>query len=127
MTSGDCFFTPETATVSRHLWIIVSDPTGGRVVIANFSTVAGPDNPMPGDCQVAPKEHPAISRPSFVRCEEARIADGERLTRLLAVRTLAPTKPAPAELLEKVRRALAASRHTPLEVKELLRTQGLIA
>ena len=127
MTPGDCFFTPETASVPRHLWIILSDPMGGRVVIANFSTVAGPDNPMPGDCQIAPKEHQAISRPSFVRCEEARIADGEHLTRLLAARMLARTRPATVDLLAKVRRALAASRHTPLEVKELLRIQGLIA
>jgi len=122
---GQCFFTPETGPVPRHLWIVVSDPGGdSRVAVVNFSTVPGPDNPLPPDACIAAKEHPAIARPSFVRCEGARVWEAVDLDGLLAAGTLSPTKPAPPDLLAKAQRALMASRHTPTGVKELLRAQG---
>ncbi len=125
MKLGQCFFTPETDTVPRHLCVVATDPDlNPQVAFVNFSTVPGPDNPMPLDAEIRAKEHPALVKPvSFVRCELARVCLAQDLDRLLAARQLSPTKPAPPDLLAKVRRALLASRHTPIEVKDLLRAQ----
>jgi hypothetical protein len=122
---GQCFFTPETDTVPRHLCVVVTDPDlSPQVAFVNFSTVPGPDNPMLPDAVIRAKEHPSLLKPvSFVRCELARVSLAQDLDRLLTVRQLSPTKPAPPELLAKVRRALLASRHTPIEVKDLLKAQ----
>jgi hypothetical protein len=69
------------------------------------------------------KEHPALSRPSFIRCDQAKVWQASDLDRLLTTMTLSATKPASPALLAKARRALATSRHTPIEVKALLKTQ----
>jgi hypothetical protein len=121
---AECFFTPQTETVPRHLWIVVSDPTrDARVAVVNLSTDPGPENPVPADAQVAPKDHPALSRPSFIRCDQAKVWQAPDLDKLLATKTLSATKPATPALLAKARRVLATSRHTPIEVKALLKTQ----
>lgn len=125
MKLGQCFFTPESDTVLKHLWIVATDPDlNPRVAIVNVSTVPGPDNPTPSDAQIRAREHPALVKPvSFVRCEMAKVWLAQDLDQLLQARQLSPTKPAPPDLLAKVRRALLASRHTPIEVKDLLRAQ----
>jgi hypothetical protein len=121
---GQCFFTPATH-VSRHLCIVATKPDqSGRVAFVNFSSVPGP-GPIPPDAEIRAREHPALTKPlSYVRCEMARVCLAQELDRLLAIRQLSATKPAPPALLAKVRRALLASRHTPLEVKALLDAQS---
>jgi hypothetical protein len=122
---GQCFFTPQSEAVDRHLWIVVSDPARDlRVAVVNLSTVPGPDGALEADVCVSAKEHPAIGRASFIRCEGAKVWQAADLDDLLLKTTLSPTKPAPAALLAKAQRALAASRHTPTEVKALLKAQG---
>ena len=126
LARGDAFFTPETGSVLKHLWLVVSDPTPNphQVVIANFSSHPGlkPDPPEVGaTCQGG--EHPALGRESFIRCDMARVASVEELERLLHTRTLDATRPATHALVQKVQRALLASKNTVLEVKEILRAR----
>jgi hypothetical protein len=122
---GDCFFTPQKDDVPRHLWIVVTDPTrSDRVAFVNVSTMPGPENPAPAGAQVAAQEHPAISRPSVIRCDQARTATIAELNTLFGKRLLIGTKPAPSELVKKAQTALGASQHTPLAVKALLEAQG---
>jgi hypothetical protein len=124
---GDCFFTPQTADVPRHLWIIVTDPArNDRVAFVNLSTTLGPENPASAGAQVAPREHPTISRACVIRCDEARTATMAELQQLFAKQILTGTKPASSELVKKAQTALGASRHTPLAVKALLEAQGFI-
>jgi len=124
---GDCFFTPQKDDVPRHLWIVVSDPTrSDRVAFVNVSTTPGPENPPPAGAQIAAREHPAVSRPSVIRCDEARTATIAELETLFATRQLSGTKPASPELVKKAQLALGGSQHTALGVKALLEAQGFV-
>lgn len=126
--SGQSFFTPQTPEVRRHLWIVVSGITSeGKVAIANLSTKPGTALPSdnPG-AVIKAKEHSSISRDCVVRCEEARLAPAADLDALLAKRILSGTKAAPPDLVAKIQQVLGASKLTPLEVKRVLREQGLI-
>jgi hypothetical protein len=129
LTLGDCFFTPETERVRRHLWIVVSDPAKDPlVVIVNVSTKPSPglapDDPT---CGVAAGEHQAVSRDCYVRCDEARLIEPAKLEQLFQAGKLTATQAASSKLILKIHAALGASRETPLEVKAMLRFQGLIA
>ena len=128
MTLGDCFFTPETGKVRRHLWIVVSDAAkDASVAIVNVSTKSNPVTSA-GDrsCDIAAGEHRSISRESYLRCEEARLVEGAKLDHLVRAGKLTPTHAASADLVAKTQAALGESRETRLEVKTLLRVQGFI-
>jgi hypothetical protein len=129
LTLGDCFFTPETETVRRHLWIVASDPfRDALVVIVNVSTKPSPGLP-PDDrtCSVANGEHQAVSRDCFVRCDEAQLVESAKLEQLFRAGKLTTTHAASMNLVRKAQIALGRSRETALEVKEMLRAQGFIA
>ncbi|MGH9534236.1 MAG: hypothetical protein ACRD2E_05205 [Terriglobales bacterium] len=102
---------------------MLSDPVqdAERVVIANLSTKPGPDRP---GCVVEPGEHSGISRPSYLHCEHARVAAAAQLEQLAAQGLIIPAHPAPTALLRKLRAALAASPHAPVEAAAILRHQG---
>jgi hypothetical protein len=85
----------------------------------------GPENPAPSGAQVAAEEHPAISRPSVIRCDQARTATIAELNTLFGKRLLTGTKPAPPELVKKAQTALRASQHTPLAVRRFLKRRDL--
>lgn len=121
---GFAFFNCEAPGVPRHLWLVLSDPAqdAERVVIANLSSKPGPDRP---GCIVEPGEHPGISRPSYLRCEHARTVAAVQLEHLAGQGLIAPTQPAAAALLRRLRAALMASRHAPIEAAAILRHQGL--
>ncbi len=103
---------------------MLSDPAqdSERVVIANVSTKPGPGYPR---CIVAPGEHPGISRPSFLRCEHARIVSAAQLETLAEQGLISPTKAGSDPLLRKLRAACVASAHTPLGAKAILERQRL--
>ena len=121
---GFAFFNREAPGVPRHLWLVLSDPAqdAERVVIANLSTKPGPDAP---GCRVMPGEHPGISRPSFLRCEHARIVPAAQLEALADQGLIAPTQPGSDALLRKLRAALTASLHAPQGAKAILERQRL--
>lgn len=130
LTAGQSFFTPADSNVPRHLWVVVSDPArdADHVVIANVSTKAPPDlDPPEPPVTIGPREHPSVSQRSYFRCDEARISPAALLERLLEKRTLSPTKAAPSLLVQKMQAALLASRHTQLDIKGILRSQGWAA
>lgn len=123
---GFAFFNREAPGVPRHLWLVLSDPAqdAERVVIANLSTKPGPDHP---GCIMAPGEHPGISRPSFLRCEHARIVPEAHLEALAGRGLIAPTQPGSDALLNRLRAALMASPHAPVGAKAILARQGCAA
>jgi hypothetical protein len=119
---GDSFFTPEE--VGRHLWIVVSRPDDqGRIVLVNLSS--NPWRNSVQECAVVRGEHPSVGE-SFVRCDHARLAAREGVSRLLASGHLSTTKPASPAFVERLQRVLGASPLASLEVKSVLRTQGFI-
>jgi len=122
---GQTLFNAEALDVARHPWIIASDPEkADRVVLVNLST-----KPCgtPPECIIEPKEHGALSRPSYIRFNEARLRDLSKLEAALKKGLFQPSGNLSPEILKKVQAALLASPLTPREVKELLKKQGLPA
>lgn len=132
LSLGLSFFTPENAAgrISRHLWVVVSDPAADeRVATVNFSTkppLLRSDNAPYIVHPREPPTHPSISEPSYVRCDQARLTLQTELDRLINVRTLVRTRDAPPELVTKPQQVLLASRATKLEIKLLLKAQGCV-
>jgi len=126
---GQSFFSPEGSQVRRHLWVVVSDPSrSDAVVIVNLSTHPGPvlgGGSDPRAPEVQPSEHPSLSQTSFIRYEQARITRAQAIDEGLKKKVLSATKDAPAALVRKLQRALAASEHTRNDIKDLLRGQGV--
>lgn len=108
------------------MWVVLSDPSkDSRVVIANVSTLRSTNCHL--GCTVASHEHGSLSRPSVLRCDQARLTKKADLERLIQNRTVQDTKQASDALVTKLQASLCESPHTANEVKELLKSQGLCA
>lgn len=90
-------------------------------MVVKLSTKPGPDNPA---CVVAPREHPAISMQSYVRCEEAGVGTLAALKQGLAVGFVSISQVVSGAMLQRVQKALVASRYSKGAVKNVLRQQG---
>lgn len=127
---GQSFFSPESSEVGRHLWVIVSDPSRDvAIVIVNLSTSPAPaSNPLARNDppEVLQGEHPSAPRPSFIRCDQARVTSAEKVEEGLGARVLSSARPAPPSLVQKLQATLASSPHTKNEIKDILRSQGLV-
>lgn len=126
LSQGQAFFTPESQEtgVGRHLWVVLSDPSKhAKVVLANLSTLRSNNSHL--GCTVGAGEHRSLSRPSVLRCDQARLAEATGLENLLTKRVVQATADADDSLVRKLQASLCKSPHTPNEVKELLRAQAL--
>lgn len=123
---GQSFFTPENNSVSRHLWIVASDPAAdGQVVIVNLSSKPPPAlEPPESPASIGSGEHPSAGQRCYIRCDEACVRPAAKIEELLAKGTLSPTRDAPTLLVQKIQAALLSSRHTQLDIKAVLRAQG---
>jgi len=122
---GQTFINDADRGIPSHLWIVVSNPAANdRVVIANVSSQRCPSGEV---CIIRKGEHAFCSRDSYVRFQEARVADRAQLERLLAAGKLRQSRDADhdAPILDRIQRAVAASKAVPLEAVRLLRSQGL--
>jgi hypothetical protein len=106
--------------------VIVSDPARHpTVAFANLSTKPSRAADPPDDpASVSASEHPSLSRDSFIRYDEARLATADQLELLLKTKKLIPTKASPPSLVKKIQQALIASKGTKLEVQRVLSDQG---
>ena len=126
LSQGQAFFTPESqeAGVGRHLWVVLSDPSkNSKVVIANLSTLRSTNSHL--GCTVGNGEHGSLSRPSVLRCDQARLTEAADLEGLVRKRSLQYTAEANDSLVKKLQSSLCNSPHTPNEVKAVLRAQSL--
>ncbi len=125
ITHDFAFFNREAPGVPRHLWMVLSDPNqdANTIVIANFSTKPGLDNPA---IEARPGEHPGISRLSYLRCEKARTVSAAQLNQLIQDGSISQTHNTPDGLLRRMRAALANSQYTPKGIKSVLAQQRLV-
>ncbi len=71
---------------------------------------------------VEPGEHRALGQRSWVRCDKARLVAAPLLQQNLDARVIRISHPLTATLLARVRAAVAASPHTPNEVRAALQS-----
>lgn len=104
---------------------MLSDPSSsGAVVIANVSST--PSDGEVSHCILKKGEHPACSRDSYLRCEEARAPLVAHLEALLKAGKLSLTTGLEAGLVKRCQQRLGSSKLTPREAKAILREQKLI-
>lgn len=107
----------------RHLWIVLSSPENGQVVLANFTT----HDPERASCNTAcptfnQRDHPALRHDSCVRYREAFPTSLAWLIRGLENRTYRKSAPLGPELLRRIQQgALETQQDIRVEVRETVR------
>ena len=107
----------------RHLWIVLSSPVPGQVVVANFTT----HDPERSACSTAcptlnQRDHPALRHDSRVRYREAFPTSLAWLIRGLENRTCRKSAPFGPELLRRIQQgALETRQGIRAEVREAIR------
>jgi len=122
--AGDTIVIPLPDTsYDSHLWMVISDPSqGDECVIVNFTSWRADKDQA---CVVEPGEHPYVSRRTCVNYRDAKRCKTGDLDKLIASRNLKNSAPLSAELLARIRNAVAESRMN-WDCVQLLIDQGLI-
>ena len=107
----------------HHLWIVLSSPVDGQVVVANFTT----HDPERATCSTAcptfnQRDHPALRHDSCVRYREAFPTSHAWLIRGLENRTYRKSAPLSPELLRRIQRgALETQQDIRVKAREAIR------
>lgn len=121
---GQAFISKEVEGIPSHLWIVLSDPLkNARVVIANLSSKPCPSGE---ECVIKAGEHSFCSHDSYVRFQEVRVVDSQRLEEGLKAGVLRQSRDADhdAPILGRIQRAIAVSKAARLEAINILKAQG---
>lgn len=121
LKQGDAFLLEQTA-VGVHLWIVLSCPERdpqGRALVVNVTSWASYADPA---CVLEPGEHPFIGHRSWVKY------DGARLLPIEFIRRWRKGQPAvSSELLDRMIEGAEVSDRLPIDHREYLVAQGIIA
>lgn len=107
----------------RHLWIVLSSPVDGQVVVANFTT----HDLERATCSTAcptfnQRDHPALRHDSCVRYREAFPTSLAWLMRGLENRTYRKSAPLGPELLRRIQQgALETQQDIRVKAREAIR------
>lgn len=108
--AGDSFF---LRIDNSHLYFLLHEPIDGAVVVVNFTSVRGSDNPA---CLIHPGEHPFINAPTTVAFHRAGVATTEKLTEFEVNDALRRFKP----VSEKVRARILEAIRGPVGLEPFL-------
>lgn len=121
MNLGSAFLNHERGNVRPHLWFAISRPTGANfIAIVNISSH---DDGYEGLPIFEPGHHPWVTKRSFVRTFQARLARIAEIHKALSMHLLALKAPLSLDVLGKLQKDVYACKHTPGDVKKVLEEQ----
>lgn len=120
MNLGDTFV---PAKYDRHLWVVSSDPSQGRVVIFNLTTYTIDEEDV---CIFDVGDHPFIKHRTAVRYAGAKCVSVAQLEKLIQSGSLTPNHRASEQMLQKIWLGASLSVHIELGVLEFLEDQNLL-
>jgi hypothetical protein len=124
VNSGATFFLTDRA-VDIHLWVVISDPEKdpNRVMLVS---VTSHEPHKESVCLLDVGDHPAVSHPSCIAYNEARMTTLETLARLQDAGHLRLQAPVSEELLARIRKGVSRSTRIKYKYIEILLDQGVI-
>ena len=124
MNLGDTYVNVPRGSVLSHLWLTISEPTGAnRIAIVNVSSQDDGLDDLP---IIGPSDHPWLTRESFLRTPQARLASIAHLREAFSKKLLLMKERMTKATLTKVQEAVYQSKHTRRDVKMTLEDQGLV-
>ena len=115
-------------TGPHHLYVVISDPTQSQeeVVLVNISTVKA-SLPTDSSCIIKPGEHSYVTATSYVVYAAAPVTTCWKIEQGARGGLLSYSTPMDDDILKRIQVGADRSLHTKQRVRELLRSQGLIA
>jgi hypothetical protein len=122
--AGYTFFLTDRA-VDTHHWVVISDPErdAEHVVLVSVTTYAPHKEAV---CLLDVGDHPAVSHPSCIAYNEARVTTLETLTRLRDGGHLNLQSPVTLEHLARIRAGVNRSMRIKYKYIEILLDQEVI-
>jgi hypothetical protein len=104
MRLGDAFLMGNPGGATKHLWIVISDPTahGGNGLIVNVTTHkrrAG------GECSLLPGDHPWVTQECWISFGDARVVAPNQWARIqtgIAQGIVLPQAPASSSVVARI-------------------------
>lgn len=111
----------------KHLFVILSDPFGKppKCLLVSISSIKDGAYHDP-TCLLYEGDHPFIQRPSFVRYQQCWVEDVAKLEAGVRAGYFVRREMMDGEIVARILAGCINSRHTTLEVKNLIVEQGWV-